>query len=209
MASKETQSRIISRSIELYNQHGTRNISTNRIADECAISRGNLHYHFRTKEEIIQAIFSQIDKEMEEGWHDDYLHPTIEHMHLMFSRSMKMIWDYRFFYRKLTTLLHNDPHLKIRFMDNRRKRVKEIAAFFEAMLDAGMIEVKKGQVEFDSFILISWLISDQWLPYLDMNDIELNEESVKKGFDLIFQILELYFTVKAEQVNATTATGQS
>ncbi len=199
MASKETQSRIISKSIELYNQHGTRSISTNRIADECEISRGNLHYHFRTKEEIIQAIFSQIDKQMDEHWYDDHLHPTLEHMHLMFSRQMKMIWDYRFFYRELTTLLHNDPHLKTRFMDNRRKRVREVAAFFKAMLDAGMIEVKNGQAEFDSLILISWLISDQWLPYLDMNDLELNEESVRKGFDLIFQILEPCFTAKANQ----------
>ena len=177
MASRETQSKIINKSIALYNQHGTRNISTNRIADECDISRGNLHYHFRTKEEIIQVIFSMIDKEMEAGWYNDHLYPTVEHMNLMFSRQMQMIWNYRFFYRELTTLLHNDPHLKMRFMDNRRKRAKEINAFFQAMIDAGMMEIKNSQTEFDSTILMTWLISDQWLPYLDMNDIEVNEES--------------------------------
>ena len=208
MASRETQSKIINKSIALYNQHGTRNISTNRIADECDISRGNLHYHFRTKEEIIQVIFSMIDKEMEAGWYNDHLYPTVEHMNLMFSRQMQMIWNYRFFYRELTTLLHNDPHLKMRFMDNRRKRAKEINAFFQAMIDAGMMEIKNSQTEFDSTILMTWLISDQWLPYLDMNDIEVNEASVKKGFDLIFQILEPYLTAKAKQGTTPLAVGQ-
>ena len=208
MASKETQSKIINKSIALYNQHGTRNISTNRIADECDISRGNLHYHFRTKEEIIQTIFSIIDKEMEASWYNDHLYPTVEYMNLMFSRQMQMIWNYRFFYRELTTLLHNDPHLKMRFMDNRRKRAKELNAFFRAMIDAGMMEIKNSQTEFDSTILISWLISDQWLPYLDMHDIEVNEASVKKGFDLIFQILEPHLTAKAKQGATSLAVGQ-
>jgi len=201
MATRETQTRITQKAIELFNQHGTRAISTNRIADECGISRGNLHYHFRTKEEIIQTIFHQIDRKMNKSWYEDHLHPTMEMMHLMFSRQMTLIWDYRFLYRELTTLLHNDDRLKVLFMDSRRKRVNEVELFFKEMVEAGFIDLNDRPAKLDSLLLVSWLISDQWLPYLDMYDLELNEENIKSGFDLIFQVFQPYFTEKANEAH--------
>lgn len=60
MTTRETQDKIITTALRLFNESGSRIVSTNRIADSCGISRGNLHYHFRTKEEIIQAIFQHL-----------------------------------------------------------------------------------------------------------------------------------------------------
>ncbi len=199
MASKETQTRITIKAIELFNEHGTRAISTNRIADECEVSRGNLHYHFRTKEEIVKSIFQQIDKEIEESWYDDHLHPSMERMHLMFSRQMRLIWNYRFFYRELATLLQKDERLKMLFMDMRRKRAKEVAWFFNEMVKAGFIDLPEHSHKMESLLLVTWLISDHWVPYLDMNDLEFNKNNIQKGFDLIFQILDPYFTEKAKK----------
>ncbi len=60
MTTRETQDKIITTALRLFNESGSLIVSTNRIADSCGISRGNLHYHFRTKEEIIQAIFQHL-----------------------------------------------------------------------------------------------------------------------------------------------------
>lgn len=199
MATIETQTRITNKAIELFNEHGTKAISTNRIADECEVSRGNLYYHFRTKEEIIKTIFQQINKEIEESWYDDHRYPTMERMHLMFSRQMRLIWNYRFFYRELAALLQKDERLKILFMAMRRKRVKEVAWFFSEMVKAGFIELPAHSNKLDSLLLVTWLISDHWVPYLDMNDMNFNKNNIQKGFDLIFQILDPYFTEKAKK----------
>lgn len=60
MATRETQTLIIDTALVLFNLHGCSNVSANRIATECGISRGNLQYHFRKKEEIVQSIFQRI-----------------------------------------------------------------------------------------------------------------------------------------------------
>ena len=193
MATRETQSLIIDTAIDLFNGHGSKAVSTNRIADTCELSRGNLHYHFRTKEEIIQTIFRRIEKQMSEGWYEDHLDPTIERMRLMFRRQMQLIWDYRFFYRELNMLLHDYPLLKVRFMDSRRSRVKEVELFFQELAKSGLVHFddKPGK---ERLLLISWLITDQWMPYLDMNDLEVGEETIEKGLELIFQAFQPHFT---------------
>jgi len=197
MATRETQNLIIETAIALFNEHGTKAISTNRIADHCHLSRGNLHYHFRTKEEIIQTIFQRIDREMDESWYEDHQHPSMEYMHFMFARQINLIWRYRFFYRELYSLLQNDARLKLLFMDCRNKRMKEVSRYFEEMVKVELMVAPQTPVSMDSLLQVSWLITDQWLPHLDLHDKCVNEQNIEEGFTLIMQVFEPYFTPKA------------
>jgi AcrR family transcriptional regulator len=105
MATRATQFRILQAALELFNEHGTAAVSSNRIAERCGISKGNLQYHFRNKREIIYAVFQQAIGEMDAGWYRDHLAPTLEHMAAMFVRQLQLILKYRFFYRT------GGPHL--------------------------------------------------------------------------------------------------
>lgn len=208
MATRETQCRIIEAAVALFNEHGTRVISTNRIANDCGISRGNLHYHFRTKEEIIQAVFQQIDREMDGSWYDDHRHPTMAHIYFMFARQIDLFWRYRFFYRELNLLLQNDARLKLAFMDARKKRMAELTLFFQEFVKAGLIVEPKAPVSMASLLKISWLLTDQWLAYLDLHDISVNDENIGEGFDLVMQIFEPYLTDRARRDAAQVLNGQ-
>lgn len=196
MSTRRTQNLIIEKALCLFNEHGTKMISTNRIADECRLSRGNLHYHFRTKEEIIQAIFQRISKKMRESWFDDHLHPTMEYMQFMFARQIKTIWQYRFFYCELNALLQKDAHLKTLFIDNQKIRFEEVALFFEELAKAGLIKRPQPPASLESVLQITWLITDQWVPYLYMHDRAIDEANIGEGYQLILQVLQPYLTDK-------------
>src|SRR5262245_66648662 len=105
MATRATQTRIVDAAVELFNEHGTAAVSLNRIAEHCLMSKGNLHYHFQNKQEIIRCIFQRALVEMDGGWYRDHLAPTLEHMAEMFVRQLQLILRYRSVYRMTATLI--------------------------------------------------------------------------------------------------------
>src|SRR5258708_24848123 len=162
MATRATQNRILQTALELFNEHGTAAISTNRIAERCGISKGNVQYHFRNKRAIIYAVFQQAIEEMNAGWYRDHLAPTLEHMAAMFVRQLQLILKYRFFYREMADLLRNDPLLRRRFAHNRERRLKEIERFFLSLSERGLMRIPEDAPRLRSIVDVTWIVSENW-----------------------------------------------
>ena len=65
--SGKTRNRILDVALRLFNEQGETNISTNHIADELEISPGNLYYHYRNKDDIIEHLFQRFEAEVRAG----------------------------------------------------------------------------------------------------------------------------------------------
>ena len=193
MATRETQSRIIDAAITLFNEHGTAAVSTNRIAETCGISKGNLHYHFKTKREIVLEIFRRIVAEMNAGWYQDHLQPTIRHMAEMFARQVLLIYEFRFFYREMPALLRDDVMLMERNRRNRERRMRALEDFFLELDRLGALRLDGDRHLIHSLVHSTWIISDNWLNSQEFAGRILDEASVLDGYHLILDILRPYF----------------
>jgi AcrR family transcriptional regulator len=112
----KTREKILHTSLRLFNEDGEPNVTTVDIANELEISPGNLYYHFRGKELIIEALYDQFDREMvdilaapvqknlsmQDAWF--YLYVVFEH-----------IYDYRFLYFNITDIMHRYEKIQRRF----------------------------------------------------------------------------------------------
>ena len=202
MGTRDTQTRIVEAALELFNEHGTAAVSTNRIADHCGMSKGNLHYHFRNKQEVIRFLFQRAVDEMDSGWYRDHLAPTLEHMAAMFVRQLQLIRNYRFFYREMADLLRRDKLLRKRFADNRERRLVEIERFFRALAHQGLMRLPEDTRRLRSIVDITWIISENWLNYLEFHDRELTAEAVAAGYDEILEVLRPYLCADPQQITS-------
>jgi AcrR family transcriptional regulator len=113
---RRTRERILETALKLFNDFGEPNVTTTVIADEMEISPGNLYYHFHSKDEIVNALFADYEKDIENlltapgnrpsGAEDIWLF-----LHLLF----ETIWKFRFFYRDINDLLTRNRLVETHF----------------------------------------------------------------------------------------------
>lgn len=195
MATRETQALVIDTALMLFNKYGCAKVSTNRIAAECGISRGNLHYHFHKKEEIVMSIFQRIVHAMNEEWPEDHFAPTLENMAAMYVRQSHLILEFEFFYREMPALLRQDPLLRRRYREHRDRRISQITKFFMGLADCGVMEFGSDPKLVRSIVIATWIISDNWPNFVEFQGGDLDAEAICQGYDMILHVLGPYIKV--------------
>lgn len=168
MGRGDTPERILARTLELFNDYGEPNVTTNRIADELEISPGNLHYHFRTKQSLIEALFARFERRMLNllAAPEDS-RPEIEDIWLFLHLLFETIAEYRFLYRDLSELCSNSRSLHLRFRALLKLSMQTADALCAGLVRAGHMEIeplqRKGLVR--NLVLVSsfWIAFDQIL----------------------------------------------
>jgi AcrR family transcriptional regulator len=106
---RRTRQRILDVTLGLYNSLGEPNVSTSLIAAELGISAGNLHYHFRRKDELSAALLEQFVAELNAllpppGWRAD----NVEDVWLLLHLVLELLGRYRFLFRDLSGIMARD-----------------------------------------------------------------------------------------------------
>ena len=193
MHARDTKSVILDTAVRLFNQNGTQSVSTNRIAAEISISVGNLYYHFNNKEEIIRTIYDRMVSEVDELW-SEVGNVSIERLRMLFNDQIQRMWEYRFFQREELALLIKDPLLSNQNREVRRRRREEIEAFMGGLIDAGVLSQPDDPEAIPALVKAIWIVSENWLAFLELEGKKINRKSIHAGTDLIMRVLEPYLS---------------
>ena len=188
-----TKERIIETAIHLFNDQGTAVVSTNHIAEALSMSPGNLYYHFRNKEGIIRAVLER----MIARWESLYAFPEKRALRLtdvqqIVTENFLLVWDYRFFYRELSALVQRDPVLKGRYQQIRRERLAKLEALFQRFLSMPSPRSPQASTSVTNLARLCWLISDYWLPFLEIDGELVLPEVIEQGVALYMHVLQPY-----------------
>lgn len=161
---RRTRERILELALRLFNDFGEPNVNTTLIAEEMNISPGNLYYHFKNKEDIINSIFQQFEREA-----DRLLtvpadrRPNVEDAWLFLHLLFELIWKYRFFYRDLNNLLINNRAFELRFKTLLAQKTKVARWLTDGLAQAG--ELKGTRAEIDALATNMVVVATYWLSY--------------------------------------------
>ena len=113
---ERTRARILAASLALFNERGEANVTTGMIAESLDISPGNLYYHFRNKDAIVERLFRRFEEriDVEPAAAADAA-AAIEDLWLYLHLMLEAIWDFRFLYRNLDDLLARNRRLRDHF----------------------------------------------------------------------------------------------
>ncbi|TWI70117.1 TetR family transcriptional regulator [Pseudoduganella lurida] len=161
---RRTRERILELSLRLFNEFGEPNITTTVIAEEMSISPGNLYYHFRNKDDIVNSIFVQFEQEIERILHvpagrRSNIEDVWQYLHLMF----ELIWRYRFFYRDLNDLLSRNRKLEVHFKQILAHKIKVAKQLCDDLRSEGSLEAN--DLKIDAMATNMVVVATYWLSY--------------------------------------------
>jgi AcrR family transcriptional regulator len=196
---RRTRERILELSLRLFNDFGEPNVNTTLISEEMNISPGNLYYHFKNKDDIINCIFQQFEREIDKllAVPQDR-QANVEDAWLFLHVLFELVWKYRFFYRDLNNLLANNRTLELKFKQLLMQKVKVAQGLCEGLRKAG--ELEAGEREIESLATNMVVVATYWLSYsyvLDprrFNEPEVVGAAVQRGCYQVMALTAPYLT---------------
>jgi len=108
---RDTRTRVLVASLSLFNERGEPNTTTNDIANEADISPGNLHYHFRKKSMLVDALLAEfqadVRRALQPPTNDEV---TLDDFWAFLHLLLEVLTAYRFLLRDMETLVSTYPN---------------------------------------------------------------------------------------------------
>lgn len=145
---QRTRARILAESLQLFNDAGEARATTGMIAAAAGISPGNLHYHFRTREAIVDALVDAFDRAMDvppgQGASPA---EAVEDLWLALHLMLEALLAYRFVPRDLDALAARDRRLGDRLRRILQRQHRVLATLCRTLAATGAMRASEAEIE--------------------------------------------------------------
>lgn len=194
---KNTRIKILEAALYLFNEHGMVNVSLRQIAQALNISQGNLNYHFKLKEDIIEALYFQLVAEM-----DDQMKALgsgeneLSSLYQISLKTMEKMYQYKFVLIDFIHLMQENKNIKAHYASLMQIRNKEFQKIFRSLIESEILRPQEFQNEYQRLYERMNILGDSWINVkLTFNP----NKDVKHYCDLLFEIIYPYLTKKGKE----------
>ena len=201
---RDTRQRILDAALAMFNSQGEPHVTTNHIADELEISPGNLYYHFRNKDDIIEQLFARYEERMDAALTPptDRL-PGLEDIWLQLHLVFECIWEYRFLYRDLVDILSRNRRLRLRFSRILKRAADGASSGMKGLVQAGVMRASAAEVEATATNIL--VVATFWMNYASVRGDKDEQEAIRLGIVQVMMLLSPLLR-DAERVHLNTLT---
>jgi AcrR family transcriptional regulator len=186
----KTKEKIIQTAITAFNREGYTAISLFEIAQLMGISRGNLTYHFKDKEELLQAITAQMWQKIKQERLVSRQSPTFENLHKEVQLYYRFQKEYAFIF--LDTHVLNHPFIQEEFREMTQQTIQDNMGALAFAVAVGNIKPEPAKGVYYNIAFTTWMLTFYWLS----QQIIRGEAKEEEGEKMIWNLLLPYFTEK-------------
>ncbi len=195
----KTKKRILDTAKALFNAQGFRNVTIRMIAEELDMSSGNLNYHFKKREDILEALYfemvSVFDKRIEDLPETIF---SIKQIYADISISMERMVEYRFFWTDMYHILQEHNIIQAHFNRVYEKRKAGFIFLCRELVKTGQMLTPcfKGQYEELSEVMINY--GNTWIYASLLYNEDLTKDKIKISAKAMLQMLYPYLEDKVK-----------
>lgn len=189
---KNTRNKILSAAKKLFNTEGLNNVTLRQIAQELQISQGNLNYHFKLKEDILEALYFNLVAEMDEqisGMNTQYA--NLKSFYESSKLSMEIMYEYRFILIDFSFIMNANSTVKSHYSGLQKIRLNQFQQLFTELIAGGLMRPPEFENEYPRLYERMNIVGDGWINAYTTFGIE---KSVTYYSDLLFETIYPYLT---------------
>jgi len=149
-----TRERILRTCLRLFNDQGAATVSTNRLATELDISPGNLYYHFKTKEQIVEQLVRRFEQRLAPIQKSSPAIEAVDDFWLALHFTFEAIHDYRFVFRDADYLARTFPSARKRLQSIIAVSIATTRAQCSTLAEAGILRVNAEELQTLAFHIV-------------------------------------------------------
>lgn len=196
----KTKHKILQTSLLLFNERGLAKVTLRTIASEMGISQGNLNYHFKKREDIIEAIYFELVEKIDAKISG--LLNTYSGLELVFTLAKDVglvFFEYRFFMLDFVQIIREHKVIKEHYRILLKIREAQFIEIFRNLIHEGLIRKEELPNEYQNLYKRIQIISDFWFTSAEITS-SINLQELNKSYQMIIQSIYPYLTQKGREI---------
>lgn len=196
----DTKDKIIQGSLQLFNELGFSNVSQRKIAEHLHISPGNLTYHFKKRDDIIQALYFKFIEQIEFQIKDFLkIDITLESFYSLIHSWFELMYRYRFIFIDISNLLRNDKRIQENYKEFVKVRSSIFLKIVNELIEQKIIRKEELSNEYNTLYQRLHLVSDFFLAAHYNNQRIKDSKKIEDHSRLFMEAIYPYLTVHGKK----------
>lgn len=197
---KNTKEKILATALDLFNANGLSKVTLRTIAKKMGISQGNLNYHFKKRDDIIEFLYfelvSTIDKSMIETQSAEI------NLKLLFDLSksiMTNFYTYRFFLLDFVQIMKDNKIIKSHYLKLSELREDQFTDLFTALVKKKIMRKEELPNEYCFLYTRFQILGDFWISSAEVVNKRISKRIISNYYTIIIQAIYPYLTPKGKK----------
>lgn len=178
-----TRKEILDTAKELFNERGYNNVSTRDISEALGISKGNLTYYFKKKEEIIEAILAE-----NPNTRVDQAPRNLMELNTFFMDIQETVQENAFYFWHHAQLAQLSPNIEKMQSDTFCENITLLAQCFEILKKDKLLRDERYPGEYSRVIDTLLLAGIYWTPFCRLKKAQVSTYA-EQAWSIVYPIL--------------------
>lgn len=189
---------IIDKAIALFNEKGISTVTMRQIAEALTISPGNLTYHYKTKDELVQVIYQQIhDESSDYISFDGYI--TLNDFELILKKFYQLRKRYSFFFNDIVFINRQFPVVAELYKAANIRRFQQSRKLVDYYITTDRMISEDEFINYDKIVHTIWMINTFWPSQEQIMTSDEYSANQTTPIDITWQVIFPYLSKKGKE----------
>jgi AcrR family transcriptional regulator len=187
-----TKQNILDKAKDLFNVNGIQATTLRQIALALEISQGNLNYHFKAKQDIVEALYFELVHKMDAEMASMTLQfSALSVLYHSAENSMRIFYQYRFLIRDMYLVFRESEKIKAHYLHLQEQRRLQFRNLFEFMIQKQVLRQEEFLNEYDRLYERMNILGDNWINAFELFKTN-QDDPIKYYQNLLFEMIYPY-----------------